>query len=374
MKTNRPFLLLLFVLLKLNVFSQENSIWYLSIRVLNNVAQSISQDEIDIYLMSNDSIVEKGWSFDGYGTYDFEIDTMYHMQNTCIALKTDESPIYKIKTDDLFHINDTICLRDVMIIPLSSEIKDRNTPTFLLSEIPKPISADSKIIFQISSTNDIFSVFPSEILLEEELRNAVIPDSVLRSFVTADFVRPPTEDELAQKRLELAEYSVGTLINWCSRNICKLNETSIYDAKTEKTYRFTWISTLSPYSYEPYTMRICLNDNGSALLYFSYEGFDICENRRLFCDIILIEKNLLDGFVELVKKLDFANCAKVNRKVDELICSKSISILEANINGHYHVIFRGEGEDPALDELQKFLWSLTGLGENKIVHRKQRIE
>ena len=47
---------------------------------------------------------------------------------------------------------------------------------------------------------------------------------------------------------------------------------------------------------------------------------------------------------------------------------------EANINGQYHVIFRGEGEDPALDELQKFLWSLTGLGENKIVHRSQRIE
>lgn len=48
--------------------------------------------------------------------------------------------------------------------------------------------------------------------------------------------------------------------------------------------------------------------------------------------------------------------------------------LEANIDGKYRVIFRGEGEDEDMEELRRFLWDLTGLGENKIVHKRQRIE
>lgn len=160
------------------------------------------------------------------------------------------------------------------------------------------------------------------------------------------------------------EQKVNDLKCWRESKLSQLNEPMLCDKNTKESYRFVWYGDGILHFYDPYCFRIEKVD-GLTFVYFSYQLWDKCEESTLFHDVFFLRPEDCECLSTLISKLN------QNVKSDNINVTSSF---EANIDGQYHVIFRGEGEDPALDELQKFLWSLTGLGENKIVHKKQRIE
>lgn len=167
-----------------------------------------------------------------------------------------------------------------------------------------------------------------------------------------------------------AFHSAEYLIGWYSRQLIQLNEPVMCNGYSQNAYRFVWSGgqKMQYFTYDPYCLRVEFDSFGSATLYCHYCLFDECDENQTYCDVIFLNESKTDEFLKYIEELCFWTSKSVNDNG-----GKSI-IFEANVNGQYHVIFRGEGEDPALDELQKFLWSLTGLGENKIVHKRQRIE
>lgn len=149
-----------------------------------------------------------------------------------------------------------------------------------------------------------------------------------------------------------------------------LNEPILCNKHSTNAYRFTWTSNQYPYEYDPYSVRIEIQEDGHAIMFCNYYCGKEERGSKLNCDIISMDSLSLGQFIQKTNDVDLKDeVFSAGAENNSIIYS-----FEANIDGHYHVIFRGEGEDPALDELQRFLWSLTGLGENKIVHRRMRIE
>lgn len=163
-----------------------------------------------------------------------------------------------------------------------------------------------------------------------------------------------------QDTLSIAEH--------CSDFLKRLDEPVLCHNYHKEVYRFTWMSSWFFYEYDPYAVRIEAQEDGSAILFCNYHTY----NKGGGSDVLSISSQTFEQFKKMINDIGrkaptFTGNEKLN---DVYYC------LETKVNGRYHVIFRGEGEDAKLDDLQQFLWNLIGLGNNKRVHnqRWQRIE
>lgn len=154
----------------------------------------------------------------------------------------------------------------------------------------------------------------------------------------------------------------------CSVYLKRLDEPVLCHNYHKEVYRFTWMSSWFFYEYDPYAVRIEAQEDGSAILFCNYHTY----NKGCGCDVFPISSQTFEQFKKMINDIGrkaptFTGNERLN---DVYFC------LETKVNGRYHVIFRGEGEDVKLDDLQQFLWNLIGLGNNKRVHnqRWQRIE
>ena len=160
------------------------------------------------------------------------------------------------------------------------------------------------------------------------------------------------------------------LAKWFSWKLQHLNEPVLCHKYPNDVYRFTWTSLSYIYDYDPYSVRIEVQEDGSAMVFCSYYYNKDNKKNAVCFDVVTISAQSFEQFLRIMKEVDLRD--KVfTQDIDNHTVFNAI---EANIDGKYHVIFRGEGEDEGMEELREFLWSLTGLGENKIVHRRQRIE
>ncbi len=215
--------------------------------------------------------------------------------------------------------------------------------------------------------------FPTEIMLNIDAQKERIHNSYYLQNYYDEFGRYPTEQELDTLAKKMSIGTAEELIGWCTWNLLRLKEDELCNGSLKDVYRFTMVSNSCFYKYEPYSMRIKPFENGTAIMYCSYERYDECERKELYCDLVPLDEENYSRFLNIVKQMRFWE-AKPTENPNDLYKTKKTNILEANIDGKYHVIFRGEGEDEGMEELREFLWELTGLGENKIVHKRQRIE
>lgn len=158
--------------------------------------------------------------------------------------------------------------------------------------------------------------------------------------------------------------------NWCNVRFSILNEPTLHDGnnKNKVLYRFSWSSNKADHLYVPYSFRIELGERANVFMYCSYVLWDECDEDLIYHDVILLDKTSSDSLEMLVTRADFVHSVP-------LLDGGGLSyILEICKEGQYYVVFRGTGEDQSMEVLQQFLWKLSGLKENKIVHRKLHIE
>ena len=160
------------------------------------------------------------------------------------------------------------------------------------------------------------------------------------------------------------------LAKWFSWNLQHLNEPVLCHKYPNDVYRFTWTSFSYIYDYDPYSVRIEVQDDGSAILFCSYYYNKDNKKNAVYYDVFAISSQSFEQFLQRINEINLRDTTFTTNVEGHSVFNS----IEANINGKYHVIFRGEGEDEGMEELREFLWGLTGLGENKIVHRRQRIE
>lgn len=179
-----------------------------------------------------------------------------------------------------------------------------------------------------------------------------------------------SESYFPKKVFRIGNNSTKYLSRWFSWQLQRMNEPILCHNYSNDVYRFTWTSLSYFYGYDPYSVRIEVQENGSALLFCSY--YDNKDNKKneAYFDVVTISSQSLEQFLQIMKEVDLRD-KTLTRDIENHSVFYS---LEANVNGKYHVIFRSEGEDEGVEELRRFLWDLTGLGENKIVHKRQRIE
>lgn len=160
------------------------------------------------------------------------------------------------------------------------------------------------------------------------------------------------------------------LAKWFSWNLQHLNEPVLCHKYPNDVYRFTWTSFSYIYDYDPYSVRIEVQDDGSAILFCSYYYNKDNKKNAVYYDVFAISSQSFEQFLQKINEINLRDTTFTTNVEGHSVFNS----LEANINGKYHVIFRGDGEDEGMEELREFLWGLTGLGENKIVHKRQRIE
>lgn len=358
------------MLLSLHSFSQSSRKLVLSVIP----SDKLTVEHRSIYLMSDEIIFLKVPIYENRAVFCLEDEIIDSI--TYVAMRNKCKGIERVRLDYLKG-GKSITMTDAVIsltndfVYADSEITKQGKDEFVSSEDMKQwldfTPKNQKLL-----TDTVRWFFPTVLLNDVESHRKYLADSIYLSNFKRDFGRFPTAKEFDSLCRRTAFNTAETLIGWYSWHLLRLQEKELCNECVNNTYRFTMISNFHYYNYEPCSFRIELRDDGQAVLYCSYEKRNAYE-KELYCDIYPMDEQDLSGFQKLLNKIDFWNACPNDEPAS--LAEKSINyILEANVDGQYHVIFRGEGEDPALDELQKFLWSLTGLGENKIVHKRQRIE
>lgn len=323
------------------------------------------------YLMTQDTIVSKVPVYENRAT--FYVADGIDDGKTYVVIKENDQQCYRILMKWLAQSVNTVRTAHLKI-SLLEEIR--------LAEHGKWISSDgyhTKLWLdftpesQMKLQDTIRWFFPTEIMLNVDVQKETIRNGYYIQNYYKEFGRYPTEGELDTLAKSMSLGAAEELIGWYSWHLLRLKENELCNGTLNDIYRFTMISNSNFYKYEPYSIRIVPYKNGTAIMYCSYEKYDECEGKELYCDIVPIGVDDYSRFQNFVKQMRFWE-AKPTENPNDLYKTKKTNILEANIEGKYHVIFRGDGEDEGMDELRRFLWDLTGLGENKIVHKRQRIE
>ena len=329
--------------------------------------------EKTVYYCQDDTILHScsAWSD---GTIIMRLDKKLDKSGIYMAIRQDEKTVYRIKLD-YFDEYDSIVLPFVKI----KLVEDRLVKVQPDNQMKRSYDIeDFKIVYRVNPDNHLGfkRYFPIESLTYSyEGYFSLMSDSSYYERFYDVVGRYPTDHDIDSLVLSEMREDAEFYENWCSLNLYELKEPVLFEEDQTNVYRFTWFINNGVHRlYEPYSIRIEPDDGrGDAIMYFCYRYWDYCEESSVFCDIIPIENDVYKLFLQLIGKMNFWEKPSVIDDKDSFGGSY-LNILEANIEGKYHVIFRGDGEDAGMEELREFLWGLTGLGENKIVHRRQRIE
>ncbi len=378
----KTMLIILLFHIQFGIVAQQNRVRELSIKVLTEDEHSaFIPNAIGVYLVNDDSIYSKGFSFDNSGLYDFEIEPSIDEHHLYYCIKMENQPVLRVNVLKLHTYNDTLYTPKAIIIPTKNNVKTKTYDNTEIScfELPKMSNTPMKLWLDFSPESQmklqdtIRWFFPTEIMLNIDAQKEKIRNSYYIQNYYKEFGRYPTEGELDTLAKSMSLGAAEELIGWYSWHLLRLEENELCNNTLKNVYRLTMVSNTFFYKYEPYSIRIEPGVNGTAVLYCSYEKHDEFGGNTLYCDIVPIDNSTYLGFQNILNQMCFWEALPVGAP-NELYKVKKTNILEANIDGQYHVIFRGEGEDEGMEKLRRFLWDLTGLGENKIVHRRQRIE
>lgn len=327
-----------------------------------------------IYIMNNDSIVAKSMTFkDGIAFVKLKEDS--DVDATYLTIRHNDNSVMRIRLS-CFQDRDTVSSPTIRVVML--ENKCQYVDDIEIAMMQNSIY-DVKNMYHtavdISEHNSLSRrpYFPLERLMYSyEVYKQSIEDSIWLNnykFVTGFYPNAKEIDSLIGVFQMEDSYIFES---WCSSNIAQLNEPVISESNTQNVYRFSWfVSNHCHRLYEPYCFRIVPSENG-ADVYFSYRYWDMCEEYPLYCDMFPMTQEIYKEFLGLLQKMKYWGSPTLTDKF--YFDMAYTNVMEANIDGKYHVLFRDDGEEEGMDELREFLWGLTGLGENKIVHRRQRIE
>ncbi len=365
--------LFLFLVLSLSIqsFSQEALKLTFNVSFIADSVVNVVNGKT-MYLCTTDSVTDNRMLRDGRAYFVIEKDKL---DECMIAIRQDDESLLRIKLKAFLEFGEPVVTPYMKVSIDDIESVNANYG-YKKDEIKKP-NVYHRFVNQNSFTKEsqlkqygvLRWYFPSELFMNKDscydnyLSKWFNEERYLRVYgeYPKDGLIDSVKDSLLEKR---AECYAG----WYSDRLIQLKEPILCNGYPRDVYRFTWSSNEVYYIYDPYCMRIELDDEGNAIMYCSYLRWDDCEDYILYCDIVPLQKSEITEMLSLLKR---TNMDRVKPLLDN---GGSNNILEANINGKYHVIFRGDGEDEGLEELREFLWKLTGLGENKIVHKRQRIE
>lgn len=302
------------------------------------------------------------------GIVAFCLDEKTSLNDIYIVLKQSDNHFSRIKLTYFTECGLSINLPSMIVKLIEKRIIKDEIATIPIANIPQEgIISKEEFKFRYGS-DSLF--FPAKLLVgyDTAYSNMISQAVTFEKFYSQYQYYP--KKEVIDSLKEAAILNLGEQkARWLSWQLIQLNEPILCRNIHKNVYRYEWCyNGTKNLTYNPYSIRIEPTDLGKATMYCSYSLSDFCGNYQIYCDVIPVNEINYSYFISLIAKLDFYE------KDSVLGSGETSSILEANINGQYHVIFRGEGEDPALDELQKFLWSLTGLGENKIIHKRLKIE
>lgn len=217
--------------------------------------------------------------------------------------------------------------------------------------------------------------FPTEKLIfpYEYYFSQIVKDTLFLEDFRLGHGHYPNQQEQDSIVFRISRQSAENDVGWCSENLLELCEPNFSKGYDKDVFRFTWISNYNHYLFDPYSIRIEMDGENTPIMYFSCKMFDLCDNKSIICKVIPMTDSEYQEFLYLVNEYHYWNLPS---RVDqgEGDSEFAFSILEGIVNGRYHVIFRDAKRDIGMMKIREFLWSLTGLGENKIVHKRQRIE
>lgn len=338
----------------------------------------VSSKTIDVrrkpsYLILNDSIYQSRLIVNGEVTY--QIDNNLSLKNLFFALSNNEDLVFRINVERLINYGGSIStpMGDFTIISNKLIIKPIETTDHI-----KASSVSSFHFLDISNFDKEYQLdrygylrwyFPTELLVNQDTAY----DGYLSQWYNEeryyhDFGTYPPEGFIDSVKRVRFEERAENLVAWYSEQLILLNEPILCNGYAQEVFRFSWSNNAFFYKYNPYCMRIEPDDNGTAILFCSYNKYDLCEGYQSFCDIIPLDQKTFGLFVKLFEKMNFWN------EKSMLDNGGSNCILEAFKDGHYHVVFRGKNENSVLEEIQGFLWDLLGFDENSIVKIQPKIE
>ncbi len=318
----------------------------------------------NVYLTKNDSILEVN-PIDEEGEFSFEIDGDLAIQDLFIAFRQSENSIYRLNLQNFKDGKGMVVLSN-MTIGLKKVLQiNHQTNVFPL--------ADRRFYQRLdrlnSSIDECGDYFPVEKLKlsHSHYRNLIEKRLDIELFKKV-FGHYPTERELDSLADIESENEVREIADWLNNRLFVLEEPILSCGNKQQVIRFTWCKNREIYTYVPYCIRIEPSNQKGALMFVSYILWDTCEENLLYHDIIPIDDSTYNNIVDMGKGI------VSNDNLSMYDQGGMNNIFEMYSNNQYHVIFRGDGEDEGMEELRRFLWDLTGLGENKIVHKRQRIE
>lgn len=334
-----------------------------------------------IYYMRMDTVFDTQL-IDDDGHVVFSFTEMKDYEDDYVMIRQDENSIAKIQLRCLLNTEEWITLPKTKVRLFSNRLS-KYSNNHRIAVLPHNYGLDYKKWYSNGYSYDELKrhfgyvdwYFPTELFFQPQIQyNKIIHDSLYCNRMSQVLGHYPTKRDIDSLANLIAAYNAEHFVGFYSYVLMKFHEPVLSEKSEEEkdVFRFLWISE-DFFSYEPYIVRIEHFKNDRSIVYFSYQKLNDCDEEELFFEVFPIKESDYQSFLLLLESTDFQNRTTI-REGEELFGTLKTNILETNIDGKYHVIFRGEGEDEGMEDLREFLWGLTGLGENKIVHRRQRID
>lgn len=333
---------------------------------LNN--QEISGKKV--YLSKQDTIFSDEMIVKGFAS--FQIDGKVSMEDTYLVVRQADCFVSRVKLDALWKSNQPVELPLMKVQMVENKLFDGTVSSSLTPLEHHRLwggGYSKEFIEDVFGENHWY--YPTELLVSNDSAfDAYVSHYLNPQRFYDDYGCYPQKRTIDSIKDALAFHNAECLVGWYSRQLIQLHEPVMSNGYSQNAYRFVWSGgqKMQYFTYDPYSFRVELDSLGRGVLYCSYCLYDACDENQVYGDVVFMNKTKTEEFLELIENLCFWTCKPKNDN------GGNSYILEANIDGKYHVIFRGDGEDEGMEELRRFLWNLTGLGENKIVHKRQRIE
>ena len=298
----------------------------------------------------------------------------YLANDASLTIKHGQGRTTNVSLGCLLHIKSILQTPYATIKVVENKIVAIDDMNFLISLLPNrqiepKIRPDFSPDWQRRTTDTVIWYFPTETLLDIDYYDNLIEDTAFLKGYYNEYGCYPDKREKKRLARDMSTRAAEFAGGWYSWNLLRLNEPVLCNGSVNDIYRFTWIANTFFHEYDPYSVRIERQDEGSAIVYCNYESRSGKEISSLCCNIFFINANTFNQFLELVNTIRFEKGKTLTHQKGWQNSSVTM-ILEISNNSKYHVIFRGNGEDEGMEELRHFLWNLTGLGENKIVHMR----